>query len=211
MIQSSPAVNTQRAGFEHGVSVDSQMFDLISNADQYIDRDPALARLCLQKLAKSLRTQMKVVAGTDAAPEPSVRVRPAESVLVGGLAAWQLKRVREHVSAHLTETITNDELAQIARLSTGHFCRAFRISLGEAPRAFIIRQRIRLAQELMLGTNQSLSEIACACGLADQAHLSRLFRRVTGATPSRWRRTWLKRERDPPASPLADLALVANV
>jgi len=40
----------------------------------------------------------------------------------------------------------------------------------------------------MLSTNKPLSEIAAECGLADQAHLTRLFRKVVGESPAVWRR-----------------------
>jgi AraC-like DNA-binding protein len=42
----------------------------------------------------------------------------------------------------------------------------------------------------MLRTDDALSEIACICGLTDQAHLTRLFRRVVGNTPRAWRNRW---------------------
>ncbi|PMX44440.1 helix-turn-helix transcriptional regulator, partial [Pseudomonas sp. MPR-R2A6] len=83
-----------------------------------------------------------------------------------------------------------DGLAGVVRLSTGHFCRAFKVTVGETPHAFLIRRRIRRAQTLMLTTKDSLSHIACTCGLTDQAHLTRLFRRMVGDTPLSWRRTW---------------------
>ncbi len=44
------------------------------------------------------------------------------------------------------------------------------------------------ARQLMLTTSQSMSEIALACGLLDQAHLCRTFRKATGTTPGAWRR-----------------------
>ena len=53
---------------------------------------------------------------------------------------------------------------------------------------YIVRLRLELAQRLMLTTEDSLSQIALACGLADQAHLSKLFGRLVGETPSAWRR-----------------------
>ncbi|WP_457354340.1 helix-turn-helix domain-containing protein [Sphingomonas sp. UYP23] len=49
---------------------------------------------------------------------------------------------------------------------------------------------MRHAQMLMLHTDDTLSHIACACGLTDQAHLTRLFRRMVGETPLVWRRAW---------------------
>jgi len=58
------------------------------------------------------------------------------------------------------------------------------------PHAYVIRQRIRRAQRLMLQTDDALSQIACLCGLTDQAHLTRLFRRMVGTTPKVWRNRW---------------------
>jgi transcriptional regulator GlxA family with amidase domain len=106
----------------------------------------------------------------------------------GGLAPWQVLRVKTHVEAHLDSTLRARDLAAMARLSTGHFCRAFKRSLGMAPIAYIGGRRVACAQKLMLATNESLSQIALASGFYDQAHLTRLFRRHAGTTPHDWRR-----------------------
>jgi AraC-like DNA-binding protein len=70
----------------------------------------------------------------------------------------------------------------------GHFFRAFRESFGEPPFAHIARQRIQRAQSLMLSSRASLSQIAFDCGMCDQAHFTRVFRRVVGINPGVWRR-----------------------
>jgi transcriptional regulator GlxA family with amidase domain len=44
------------------------------------------------------------------------------------------------------------------------------------------------AQGLMLTTNASLGQIAADCGLADQAHFNKLFRKFAGESPGAWRR-----------------------
>jgi AraC-like DNA-binding protein len=56
------------------------------------------------------------------------------------------------------------------------------------------------AQRLMLATDAPLSQIALDCGLADQAHFSRLFRRFVGESPRSWRRA-----RVSPAGSVVDL------
>lgn len=118
------------------------------------------------------------------------RDTPVETLARGGLASWQMKRVSDHVQNNLAETIHIDTLAALARLSTSHFCRAFKVSFGETAHGYIMRQRLNHARTLMLTTCESLSGISAACGLADQAHLTRLFRRHMGDTPFNWRRTW---------------------
>jgi AraC-like DNA-binding protein len=53
---------------------------------------------------------------------------------------------------------------------------------------YVMRKRVEMAQELMLSTSEPLSSIALICGLSDQSHLTRWFRRVLGQTPAFWRR-----------------------
>src|SRR5579862_5625360 len=105
-----------------------------------------------------------------------------------GLAPWQVRKVLAHIEANLGTQLRNRDLAAVARLSEYHFNVAFRDSVGEAPHGYIIRRRVERAQGLMLSTEKSLSEIALECGLADQAHFSRLFRSIVGETPAAWRR-----------------------
>jgi len=73
-------------------------------------------------------------------------------------------------------------------LSPCHFSRVFRDSFGCSPLEYVTRRRMEHAQGLMLSTDAPLSQIALDCGLADQAHFSRLFRRFVGETPRSWRR-----------------------
>ena len=106
----------------------------------------------------------------------------------GGLAPWQKRKIERYLQENLEHKICMNELAKEARLSISHFCRAFKKSFGDTPHAYVIRLRLELARKLMLTTDEPLSQIALTCGLADQAHLSKLFRRVFHDTPNAWRR-----------------------
>ena len=105
----------------------------------------------------------------------------------GGFAAWQSRRLAAHVDANLTGKLFVKDLAASLDLSVGHFCRAFKHSFGMSARIWIRHRRIELAQGLMLTTGASLSEIALSCGMSDQSHFTRTFRRIVGETPSSWR------------------------
>ena len=125
--------------------------------------------------------------------EVELPVSPAPAPVTGeagraGLAPWQVRRVSAHIEANLDSTIRNSELAAVARLSVFHFTVAFRGSMGDSPQQYIIRRRMERAQGLMLTTDASLSDIAATCGLADQAHFTRLFRKFVGESPGAWRR-----------------------
>jgi AraC family transcriptional regulator len=106
----------------------------------------------------------------------------------GGLAPWQVCKVLTHIEAHLGASITTAELANLVRLSPFHFCRAFRRSFNDSPHAYLMRRRVERAQGLMLTTTTPLAQIAVSCGLTDQAHFTRLFRRFAGESPRAWRR-----------------------
>src|SRR5262249_40508574 len=106
----------------------------------------------------------------------------------GGLARWQINRVRVFIDQHLTERIRVVDLSSLARSSPSYFSSAFKRTFGASPHAYVMRRRIHLAAELMLKGDAPLSQIAINCGFADQAHFSRQFRRAMGRTPSAWRR-----------------------
>jgi AraC-like DNA-binding protein len=106
----------------------------------------------------------------------------------GGLAPWQVRRLKIHIEENLGGTIYCEDLARLVSLSLSHFMRAFKESFGCAPHAFLIHRRIERAQGLMLATEEPLGQIALMCGLADQSHLTRLFQKWVGDSPAAWRR-----------------------
>src|SRR5262249_49529719 len=105
----------------------------------------------------------------------------------GGLPPRVLRRVCEHIEAHLDEKISVDSLAGIACLSVFHFARAFKQSEGVTPHDYLIQRRVKRAMELLAGTNVAISEIAVAVGFSDQSHLTRRFREHVGVCPSDYR------------------------
>jgi len=63
----------------------------------------------------------------------ALRQRAPVSPARGGLPPGAMRRVREHVEVHLSESMDLAELAAIAGLSVYHFARAFKQSAGVAP------------------------------------------------------------------------------
>ena len=120
------------------------------------------------------------------------RARPAE--FRGGLLAWQLNRVVDHIEMHLADKITAMELADLIKVSVGQLIRAFKVSVGVPPFHYIGRRRVELACTMMRTTREPLSQVAIACGLCDQAHLCKVFRRMIGMSPSAWRRSMPARD-----------------
>ena len=144
---------------------------LLQDARALLERDQDAA---LRTLAQASR----LLGAREAAAQP----------VQGGLANWQMQRLIRYIAANLDGQILQRHLAQEVRLSSGHFARVFKQSFGCTAHTYVMERRIEHAKTLMTRTRSPLCEIALACGLADQAHLSRVFRRVTGQTPLSWRR-----------------------
>ena len=106
----------------------------------------------------------------------------------GGLAPWQERRVKEMLTADLSGDLSLLELASACGLSPCYFSRVFKQTVGCPPHQWRLQQRVERAKELILNTNQSLSEIALATGFSDQSHLTRVFSQLVRVSPAAWRR-----------------------
>ena len=105
----------------------------------------------------------------------------------GGLSPAIKRRVLDFIDANLDHALTIEELAEIADLSSYHFARMFRKTVGEAPHKFVLRRRIERAMLLLRDGNAPVAEIALATGFSSQAHLTTRFSRFTGLTPAKYR------------------------
>jgi AraC family transcriptional regulator len=126
----------------------------------------------------------------------------------GGLAPWQLKRAQDFLSANLRGAVELKDVARECGLSVSHFSRAFRQSIGTAPHSWLVKRRVAAATNMMQDAKRSLSDIALACGFADQSHFTRMFTREMGASPGVWRRC-AARFGSGPEKPFADAGTVA--
>ena len=155
-----------------------EVLRLLDEARSELLRDPDAAMHRVERANALLR-------GRD---DPDDYSRPGVTSARGGLAGWQRTRVSKYIEAHLADAISLRDLASVAQLSTCHFARAFKKSFGKPPHGYILRKRIERACELMLSTKDPLAQIALGCGLADQSHFSRLFKKHIGQCPQAWRR-----------------------
>lgn len=113
---------------------------------------------------------------------------PRPSVLRGGLSGWQQRTVADHIESNLAEALRLAELAKLVRLSPYHFARAFKQSFGMPPHRYHVGRRIARAKDLLADSTHSVTEIAQMLGFAETSSFSATFRRVTGASPSDFRR-----------------------
>jgi AraC-like DNA-binding protein len=93
-----------------------------------------------------------------------------------------VKKAREYLIEHFDENISLEQMARLVGMTPFYFTRVFSMELGLPPHSFQTQLRILRAKSL-LHQGWRISEIAQSTGFADQSHLNRHFKRVTGVTP----------------------------
>jgi len=98
-----------------------------------------------------------------------------------------LERVRDKLVDEFRANHSLAELAAIANVHPVHVSREFHRFFGCSIAEYVRAIRIGYVQRLLAGTALPIAQIASDAGFADQAHLTRVFKRGTGTTPSRFR------------------------
>jgi AraC family transcriptional regulator len=106
----------------------------------------------------------------------------------GGLAPSAERRCLELIRARLSEDISLDELAAETQLSTFHFARMFKQSVGVPPRVYVTRLRVEKACELLEMTNLTVTQIAQDVGYSSNQVLARVFVKHRRMSPTDYRR-----------------------
>lgn len=96
-----------------------------------------------------------------------------------------VKRAKEYLETLPDENVSLDTLAREAGIGPFHLCRVFRRETGLSPHAYQIHVRMRLAKSLLM-QGIPIARVAAEAGFADQAHLTRHFKRMFGVTPGRY-------------------------
>ncbi|MEV7808155.1 AraC family transcriptional regulator [Microbispora sp. NPDC088329] len=101
------------------------------------------------------------------------------------LALEALARVRDLIAGDPAVRHTLAEFEQVSGLDRWTLARQFRAAFGTSPTRFRTMRQLDLARRLLRG-GAPLAVAAQLAGFADQAHMSRMFKRAYGLTPARW-------------------------
>jgi len=120
---------------------------------------------------------------------------PRTSAADHTLPGSTLRRVTEHIQAHLDQDLTLAHLGAVVYMSPYHFARRFQHSTGLPPHRFVVQQRIARARALLATHEQSVAQISRLVGFRTPSHFTTVFRRVTGLTPGAYRTAALRADR----------------
>ena len=114
--------------------------------------------------------------------------RPGDrSAAVPGGSPAVVRTVRDLLAERLADPPSLGDLAGESGMSPFALVRAFRSETGLPPHAYVNHLRVRLARQL-LDSGVAPADVAARAGFADQAHLTRHFKRVVGVPPRAYQR-----------------------
>ena len=110
--------------------------------------------------------------------------RPSERALRD---SERTKAMLQFIREHYGEELTLTQIAESANISASECLRCFRSVIGRSPIQYVRQVRIQKAAELLLGTDQKISDIGAQCGFQGMSYFSKAFRELKGCTPSEFR------------------------
>jgi AraC family transcriptional regulator len=149
---------------------------LIANANEGF----ATEKLYTDSLVQALAIRM-LSFGSQTRPESNNRG-------VSALPGHVLRRVIERMRS-FSNDLSLQALANESGYSRVHFVRMFRTATGYSPHNYLLNLKLERVRELLRNPSMSLIDIALDCGFSSHSHMSRLFHKIIGVTPSDYRRS----------------------
>jgi AraC-like DNA-binding protein/mannose-6-phosphate isomerase-like protein (cupin superfamily) len=103
-------------------------------------------------------------------------------------ALTRLQPLFSYVEDHFSEPIRLERASRSCGMSTSHFISFFKNATGQSFLSYLNHYRVERAQQLLSGTEKSITEIGQETGFCDQSYFGMIFRRLVGMTPSDYRR-----------------------
>lgn len=107
-----------------------------------------------------------------------------------------IQKARAYIQAHQQEDVRVEDVAKVLNMSVFYFCKVFRKTTGMTFTGYLAQVRVAKARQLLLNPHLRISEIAFASGFQSLTHFNRVFRKMTGKSPSAFRSTQAAAESD---------------
>jgi AraC family transcriptional regulator len=99
----------------------------------------------------------------------------------------QKRRVLHFIRENLDTNVAVSDLAACIGVSSDHFFQIFKASFGMSPYRFVMQERVAKAKAMLEESRKAVGEIAIELGFPSHSHFTKIFHKMTGATPSQFR------------------------
>jgi AraC-like DNA-binding protein len=111
---------------------------------------------------------------------------PSEDHALDNRRQDRITRVVRWMNESFQERLTLDQAAGVACMSPQHFCRFFKSSTGHTFTEYLSRIRVAYAKQMLLNGRFRVTDIAYEVGFGSQSYFYRVFREVTGVSPTEY-------------------------
>ena len=122
-----------------------------------------------------------------ATPQPEETEAASEDTGENARMSLIREDIRSYIEAHFTEDISMQSMAQTMGYSEAYFCKLFKQCFRVNFSAYINEYRIEKAKSMMENPRINVKDISVACGYSDSNYFARVFKHITGQTPSEYR------------------------
>jgi AraC-like DNA-binding protein/ligand-binding sensor protein len=98
-----------------------------------------------------------------------------------------VSKARTFIAEHLGDSLSLTDVARAASMSAFYFCKIFKAAVGLTFTDYVARTRVEETKKMLLNPNMRVSEAAFAAGFQSLSQFNRVFRRITGESPTRYR------------------------
>ncbi|MEW9701989.1 helix-turn-helix domain-containing protein [Paenibacillus sp. SI8] len=145
---------------------------------QMLYKDGAMSDLsAVTKSVSHLEQWMKMMVGS--VTQLLFSKRPPNSIV---------QKIKDYIGSHLDVDFTREDLADYVFLNPAYISRLFKAETDLSLSDYILQERMHKASELLLETDQPVSQIAVNLGYGNFSYFARMFKRVYGVTPQEYRK-----------------------
>lgn len=101
-------------------------------------------------------------------------------------------RIRQYIGIHYADPLTLESIGQAFHISPYYLSHIFKEVVGMSPIQYMIRCRVGEAQNLLISTDYSATQIAAIVGYGNANHFNAIFLRLVGLPPIRYRKAYLE-------------------
>lgn len=165
--------------------ISSENYNKIKNKfndiyNEYLEQSPGFLELIRAYMIELLIFILRQISNTEDSQSKKSKNTDVDNIIT--------KKILSYIKEHFNDNLTNGELAMLAFLSPVQFCRVFKNTTGLTVKAFMQKVRIEIACKLLTTTNKSIEKIAYDVGYQDVKYFSNLFLKLTGLTPTKFRK-----------------------
>ena len=99
-------------------------------------------------------------------------------------------KIKAYIDNHYKENISLEKIAQAVKANRYYLAHTFKETTGFSPLQYVIRRRIGEAQNLLIHTDMSITQIASSVGYNNSNYFQNVFRQNVGLTPGTYRQKW---------------------